>query len=344
VWTNRALGRWGAVASLLVSTGCSSRLSPNPSAGLPDGGDASGLLDANHAAAEGGTDDAQLPVATCEQPITNVPPGPAIANPHTAGRGGCASRTLGQVIQSVYGLDPELADITSLYDPWATTFDGSFIYAFGKDDGGFALAFKRGGGDCPAGCTLNEYWYFQTDESCKIVQVGHLDLTQNSCLPADQKALWGQPPLAPSGYCGVSDAPEDLNGTYDVAACGTQGPCSLDAKGAAIPVMQWLRIVIAQDPQNPSVGTVTFVDPTLPELDGTPIAATFKRRSFSASLSMSNLPADCIEQRTIGFDYDFDNYGQSQLTVNLVQTPNCATAANYCKGYVNAKLGRAVKR
>ncbi len=295
------------------------------------------------AVAEAGMDDAQPPVATCEQPTTHVAPGPPVANPHTAGSGACASRPLGQVIQSIYALHPELSDITAIYNPAVVTIDGSFIYAFAKD-GGFALVFKRGGGDCPAGCTLNEYWYFQTDDNCNVVQVGHLDLTQQSCIPTDQQALWGQPSLVPSGYCGVSDAPEDLNGTYDVAACGTQGPCSLDAKGVAIPVMQWLRIVILQDPENPSTGTVTFVDPTLPEIDGTPMVATFKGRSFSATLSMSNLPANCIDQRTISFDYDFDNYGQSQLTVNLVQTPNCATPGNYCKGYVNAKLGRALKR
>ena len=170
-----------------------------------------------------------------------------------------------------------------------------------------------------------------------------MDLTQNTCVPADQKALWGLPSLLPSAYCGASDAPEDLNGTYDLPACGTHGPCSLDAKSAVIPFMQWLRIVIHQDPQNPATGTVTFVDPSLPELDATSIPATFKRRSFSATLSVSNLLSNCIDERDVSLTYDFENYGQSQLTVHLVQTPNCPSV-DYCKGYVNAKLGRAVKR
>ena len=52
--------------------------------------------------------------------------------------------------------------------------DGSFIYAFATETG-FAVTFKRGGGDCPAGCAENEYWYFVTDPACAPMQVGHFN-------------------------------------------------------------------------------------------------------------------------------------------------------------------------
>ena len=294
------------------------------------------MVGAIDASADGATGDAQMGVAHCDQPPLDAPPGSPVVDGQTAGSGACASRTLGEVIQAVYALQPDLVDITAIHDATKPTLDGSFIYAFRKDDGGFALVFKRGGGDCPAGCTLNEYRYFETDDGCKVVRVGDLDLTQNSAFRPIRKRsgvcrrcrLWrtrrqrcarglernvrrSRLRHSRSLFTGCQERRNPFHATA----------ANRDPSGSA----------------EPGDGHGYVRNPSLPELNATPIPATFKRRSFSATLSMSNLPSNCIDERDTSLVYDFENYGQSQLTVHLVQTPSCPDSVEYCKGYVNAK-------
>ncbi|MBI2391996.1 MAG: hypothetical protein HYV09_20560 [Deltaproteobacteria bacterium] len=137
-------------------------------AGPPDPGDAtpSDVGPSDVGPSDGG------PV-TCPKPKAVAPPGPRLTAETAKGSGVCAGRTLGQAIDAAYAAMPSLKDITVLYDPEKVMSDGSFVHAFQKPDGGFAIVFKRGGGDCPAGCTENEYWYFETDAACATKQVGH---------------------------------------------------------------------------------------------------------------------------------------------------------------------------
>jgi hypothetical protein len=124
------------------------------------------------------------------------PPGEPVYDADVAGVGACAESTLSGVIAQVHAAWPQLGDVHRLYQPRAGRIggDGSAVHAFAGPRG-FALAFRRGGGDCPAGCTENEYWYFTTDERCAAAQVGHYRAGWESgtCLSTAGAPLWGVP-------------------------------------------------------------------------------------------------------------------------------------------------------
>ncbi len=136
------------------------------------------------------------------------PPWPLVTDGATKAGGSCAGKTLQDVIDAVLAAHPELADITRIYAP-GTFPDGSFVYAFATPDG-FMLAFVRGGGDCPAGCTEHEYWYFQTDSSCAPELVGHFDPSSANGCPDDAGTPMWTVPASSCGRmptCGADGAP-----------------------------------------------------------------------------------------------------------------------------------------
>src|SRR5207248_59057 len=72
---------------------------------------------------------------------------------------------------------------------------GSFIYAYDVGVLGFDIVFKRGLGDCLAGCTENDYQYFSTTVSCQPVKVGHYHAGwgAGACLTVDGAPMWTHP-------------------------------------------------------------------------------------------------------------------------------------------------------
>jgi hypothetical protein len=136
------------------------------------------------------------PPGTPMPPAMAVPPGDPVYDAALAGSGACAGNTVAALIAQVHADWPQLGDVQRVYQPRAGRFggDGSYVYAF-AGPGGFALAFRRGGGDCPAGCTENEYWYFATNERCAAEAVGHYRAGWESgtCLSTAGAPLWGVP-------------------------------------------------------------------------------------------------------------------------------------------------------
>ncbi|MEO7035937.1 MAG: hypothetical protein ABI548_18535 [Polyangiaceae bacterium] len=299
---------------------------------------------AGDAGASGNGGAAGTPDNAC-QPRQDLPPGVATALLLQPGSGACAGTTLADAVAQVRALRPDLSDVTELYksNP-AVVGDGSYIYAFAEAGGGFALAFKRGGGDCPAGCTVNDYWYFETDAACQIQAVGETH-SEELCTPADQQPRWGVPAtIAPRYICGADLSPVQLSGSYDLVTCGTASACSLGGDKVAPPrtLSSMLSLRIQQDPSDLSEGTVTLNGTGEPLLDAQPFPATFDRQSFTVHAEYSNLPAVCPESWQLDFRYDFEGFGARTLTFVQTQTPDCAKApgAN-CKGGVSATLGDA---
>jgi len=328
----------GGAPIAMTGTGGSGGSAAAGNAGMA--GEATQALDSGKAdASDGGS--------ACDDTRRSQAPGPALVDPKTPGAGACSGKTLGDVVQAVHAAHVDLADITTLYDKANPTLDGSFIYAFAKSDGGFDLVFKRGGGDCPSGCTENEYWYFETGAGCTATQVGHLEIPGVECVPSDQQAMWGRPPVIPQEYYCSPMPPPDMSGTYALSACGRREPCALAGGqgGEAQPLTTTVTMVVAQTPNDRQIGTVVLTGSNVPELDSTPIPAKFTGRSFTANLEVSNLPAKCPSQRTVSLSYDFDRYGDSVVRVYLIETPDCAQAPeNYCKGYLELLLGPPVTR
>jgi hypothetical protein len=251
---------------------------------------------------------------------------------------------LADAIAQVRALRPDLSDVTELYmsNP-DLAGDGSYIYAFAEADGGFALVFKRGGGDCPAGCTVNDYWYFETDAACRIQAVGE---THDSapCTPADEQPRWGIPAaVAPRDICGADLSTVQLSGDYELVTCGSATACALGGtKSASRPLPSTLSLSIQQDPADLTQGTVTLDGTGEPLLDAVPFPAKFDRQSFTVHAEYSNLPATCPEQWRLDFTYDFEGFGPRTLHFFQSQTPDCKNAPNaYCKGGLDADLGDA---
>ncbi len=148
---------------------------------------------------------AELPAPPPSANLAPAAPGSPVYALTAPGPGACAGTTLAAVIAAIHARWPELADVSRLHQPEPRRAgDGSAIHAF-TPDGGFALAFKRGGGDCPAGCTEHEYWYFTTDATCAAEQVGHYRAgwLSGACLTATGTPLWGLPaPPDPALVCG----------------------------------------------------------------------------------------------------------------------------------------------
>jgi hypothetical protein len=293
----------------------------------------------------GATDPA--PTVSCKD-LRQEAPGTPVYEPSLVGRGECQGVTLAETIERIHTEHPELADIEALYAPDPERGgDRSYIYAFQKPDGTFALVFKRGGGDCPSGCTENDYWYFDTVGHCDISPEGYTRrYFDGQCLPPDQLPRWGIPPAAPpESICGASAEPQDLSGDYSIYLCGQASQCATSGQGSkptGLPNVVQLRI--AQDPANLADGTVTLSGTGQPLLDGHELSATFQRRHFHAEEHATNLPAKCIEQHDVILDYDFEGFGARHVSFLQTATPDCAAKPDeYCKASLDADLGRQVR-
>ncbi len=299
-------------------------------------------MDQGAAAGAAGADGSTgVPGGECKRK-QEAAPGPAIDRLSQPGSGACAGTTLADAIAQVRALRPDLSDVAQLYTP-DMGGDGSYIYAFAETNGGFALVFKRGAGDCPSGCTENDYWYFETDATCRIQAVGETHASA-SCTPVGEQPRWGIPAaVAPRYICGADPSPVELSGNYDLVACGSAMACLLAGeKQSPRPLPSTLSLSIQQDPGDLSRGTVTLDGTGEPLLDAQPFPATFDRQSFAVHVEYSNLPAVCLEQWQLDFAYDFEGFGPRALHLFQVRTPDCDNApAAYCKGDLSADLGEA---
>lgn len=280
---------------------------------------------------------------TCPKPKAITPPGPRVTAREMPGTGACVGKTLGAVIDAVHAANPTLNDITRVYDPDKLTSDGSFVYAFGPDDG-FALALKRGGGDCPAGCTENEYWYFRTDSACTPKQVGHYKpLYGSSCLNVEGAPMWATPPPPDPLYLCASDkTPQDISGAYTICVTGQRNVCS--EKGGAEPIVPLngnLSLKIEQGADR-STGKVTVTGTGHPKIDGIPFDATFSRRRFKVAATYSNLPAKCPDQWQLSIELDFEGAvtpGKLQFfETHAIGCSESTGGGTYCKGAINVDL------
>jgi hypothetical protein len=291
------------------------------------------------ASATGGTTNA----VHTEVPGPGGPPGVYLTVDTAKGSfGSCATTTLGDVLAAIRAADPTLADIGTIYNPATATSDGSFIYAYDVGYLGFDVVFKRGLGDCAAGCTENDYEYYSTDSTdspCRPVHVGHYHTAwgTGTCLTVDGAPLWTHPmPPDPVTVCGQDNSARDLRGTYGLRGMGQRTPCSANA-GNASAVDVTMKVVITQNPPELATGTVTFWYTGDPLVDGAPLPATFARSRFTATRVGSNLPNVCPSQATVTAHYDFEGYQPGGL--EAVDFGDAACVA--CKGSLGLALSLA---
>jgi hypothetical protein len=324
--------------ALLVALGCGGAAPP---AELVASGGADGPSDVDGGPSSGGGDDAADAVASVGSgPVE--PPGIYLTS-ETATASGvspCGTATLGSVLAAIRAAHPELADIQTLFDPAISSADGSYISAYDVGTLGFDVVFKRGLGDCAAGCTENDYQYFSTEASCLPTQVGHYHAAwgTGTCLTVEGTPMWTHPlPPDPLTICGEDNSPRDLRGTYTFHASGQRATCAPGA--VTTPLDGTIQVVIDQDPKNLGSGAVTFSLTGDPLVDGVTLPARFQRWRFDAALMSSYPPSSCSRASTVTARYDFEGYQPGGIDALDYADATCGT----CKGSLNVGLAGAVR-
>ena len=330
----------GAGDTIVVSAG---GISGSVSSSSPNDAEAvvvasnSGNVAADTDAADGrgaGVTDEEGGSGACMTIAASPSPDPFITDSATTGSGACTGKTLQQVIEAVYAIRPDLVDITRIYSPGAFP-DGSFIYAFASP-GGFRLVFVRGGGDCPAGCTEHEYWYFQTGASCVPTQTGQFHpnySTNDSGCPMYGAPMWAVPPASdPIMVCGADNAAQDISGSYTLCVNGISYSCDPKGASAGIPFHS-VKLTVAQNAGDLSKGMVTLSGTGVSRVDGAPLNATFVRRRFNAALQYSNLPSKCPDEYSVSISVDFEGYSPPSMRfAESHAVGTCPPLAAMCKG------------
>jgi hypothetical protein len=326
---------------LLCALGCSAgSASQGPTDAAADKGDAAASISGIGGSTVTGAGGSG-PAETIRPPEAALAPGLYIVDPATMGGGACASTTLASVLAGIRAKVTTLAPVTTIYNPTQQgNTDGNFIYPYQTTDGRFAIAFKRGAGDCPAGCTDNTYDYFQTDDQCLPQQVGHYRAVSGTCLQVEGAPMWGHPPASPdpSLICGADNAPQSISGTYSFRVQGQQQPCATTAEKPASPnnVDTTVTITVIQSGANLGNGVVIITGTGNALVDGVGLPATFIRRRFEATLQKSNLPSNCAQESSVMARYDFENALPGMLTMSQLGDSNCSM----CKGGLTASLIR----
>ncbi len=301
-----------------------------------DGGAAGASGGADGAITSGSGGSAHVQLSHAPGPID--PPGVYLTSESATASGAspCGTTPLGDLLDAIRASDATLADIKTIYNPATSASDGSFIYAYDVGALGFDIVFKRGLGDCPSGCTENDYQYFSTGANCQPTNVGHYHAAwgTGTCLTVDGAPMWAHPvPPDPLIVCGEDNAPSDLRGTYAVHAQGQRTPCSSGA--AASPVDADAQLVIEQDATNPANGFVTFTSTGDPLVDGIKLPARFQRQRFDAALMSSYPPDACPRAASITARYDFEGYQPGGIDAQDFGDQACGA----CKGSMSVVLG-----
>jgi hypothetical protein len=255
-----------------------------------------------------------------------------------ASAGPCATTPLGAFLAAIRAADPTLADIRAIYDPTTAKADGDFIYAYDAGAAGYDVVFKRGLGDCAAGCTENDYQYFAADSSCLPTKVGHYHAAwgTGTCLTVEGTPLWTHPTAPdPLTVCGTDDSAHDLRGGYLLSASGQRTACASNA--AAAPVSRVVRLLIEQSPTALDAGFVTFSSTGDPLLDGVRLPARFQRWRFEAALPASSSTQTCPRAASITAHYDFEGYEPGSLDALEFGDETCGA----CKGSLSVALTAA---
>jgi hypothetical protein len=299
-------------------------------------GDAGAAAGSANGASIGG--DASPPAVLGRAPGPVSPPGVYLTNKSATASGPspCAVTPLGDVLDAIRAADPSLADIQTLYDPTAGGGDGSFIYAYDVGVLGFDIVFKRGLGDCLAGCTENDYQYFTTGPSCRPAKVGHYHAAWGSgtCLTVDGTPMWARPlPPDPITVCGEDNSPRDVRGTYVVRAQGSRMACAPGAAPNALDAA--VQLVVEQDPTDLGSGFVTFSATGDPLVDGVKLPARFQRQRFDAAYMGSFPPGACPRATSVTAHYDFEGWEPGGIEALDVAGQSCGA----CKGGMSVALG-----
>lgn len=255
------------------------------------------------------------------------------------GTGACEGVSLGEFIERAHELRPELADIEAL-----TPGSGEVLADPGREiiplqsDDGFLLAFKRGDGDCEAGCISSTYFYFESDEECQPVYLGKYSAiydSENKCYEVEGERRWDVGRNVPTtSRCDYEPYAADVSGSHEVSAEGSIVPCSTES-GEEEAWEEALEFVVEQDPSDPTKAEVSFKN-VHPKVDAGSWPATVEADVLSVDFERSK--SSCIDSVAVDFSYDFAE-GKGSFTVDIAGVTDCSDpGSELCKGHISLTL------
>lgn len=282
-----------------------------------------------------GTDTGEDPdEATCGR---EPPPGPYVVSGDAVGSKACEGQRLADFIARTHEQFPDLSDIDIIFDPNGDGIDGSYIHAYAKaDEGGFALAFARGWGNCESGCIDHEWTYIESDADCAPTAAGHYRpqwQQDPKCLQIEGTPRWNNPVAPdPITVCGEDQSPRDISGDHPAHIRGTWQPCT--ELGPDEPKQELdadIRVVIQQDSKDMAKGTIELVG-LEHERMGRAFDATFERQRghvlFHDSQSLPN-------EFTVDMTIDLEGCIVPELRVSeIIEFDD----GDYCKGSISANI------
>ena len=235
-------------------------------------------------------------------------------SPSTEGLGPCSGTTLGEVVERIHALEPELSDITKMaaITP-ATTPEqypgpGDSFYQARIYSDHMLVGLRR----CTAGvldfvCPVSSYWFFTTDASCEpALKSTYTQRKMGDCYEVEGAAEpWFHGVIAERQRCDFDANPADVGGTHALYGLAMGSICG-DGVGSFEP--REISLTISQPEYDPSRVTVYFdqvascidevplkgrVFENLLELDqplGEPSVSCGALAKVTASIDMSGAP------------------------------------------------------
>jgi hypothetical protein len=288
----------------------------------------------------GGLGVVPLSASLTEASPPSSPPGPEVTDPKMQGHGACAERTVEEARNMVH------AHWRSHFKPRAYKADTIFdIYAFATDTG-FSFAVHHGAMDCPEGCLVNEYWYYETDRACEPLAFDYhaVDtLRFPECRGRDVvgSPRWGVPEFGakPRGDCNTAAPPARLSGTYRIRAFGKHTLCEgTDDNQAPRAVNLGLTMQVEQGwwPWRDE-GTVTVTGTGDSRIDGQQLEAHFVGKRLAATGGRAPPGSRCETRHRVELSMDFESDQVGKLSIVEGKVEPCSSGSS-CQGNLEVLL------
>lgn len=248
-------------------------------------------------------------------------------------------------VAAIHALRPDLAYIQLLRSEYtiggqAPVGDGPYFRAF-KTDTGYDIALVRGAGDCAAGCTIHEYWYFevatQSDGGFTVMPVGHYDPGADhdqSCSPDAGTPMWNIPP-APNCFDAGSGIP-DFSGTRSFCASGSIGTCDSNSLTTRI-----ITADITQKVDDAGHGTLTLHGTGSADLDDKTFDATITQGAIHVFIQDMTGTGQCIDTRSLTIQLAFTKKSANgTIDLDTTHTTSCPDSGvpPYCKASTSFRI------
>lgn len=240
-------------------------------------------------------------------------------------------------VAAAHAVRPDLGYIAKLRSEYASG-DGPYVRPF-KTDTGYDLVLVRGDGDCPAGCTIHEYWYFEVTSGpggFTAKEVGHYvpNVDGPRCDPDAGTPMWNTPPK-PNCIDAGAGIP-DYAGKRAFCISGVLGTCD-----GQTPTTRIVTADLSQVSGDAGFGTLTLHGIGSAAIDDRPFDAVFGKTGVFVRLEEKTGTGACIDTLHLEIDISFSGQsGNGTIRLETTHTTSCTDALSppYCKAATQFKV------